>query len=122
MTYEAGVGADRVQHDRQDNRRVVAVLVPLVERVGGISDLPQILDGSLVLQNGQLLLKVLQDVVRLNERRFFFFFFLGVGASYSTRSYRQGYKRKPPDKEQRTKNRGLRTKRLERLEKGNKET
>ena len=29
-------------------------------------------------------------------------FFLGVGASYSTRSYRQGYKRKPPDKEQRT--------------------
>ena len=31
-----------------------------------------------------------------------FFLFLRVGASYSTRSYRQGYKRKPPDKEQRT--------------------
>ena len=43
----------------------------------------------------------------------FFFFFLGVGASYSTRSYRQGYKRKPPDKGQRTKDRGLRTKRQE---------
>ena len=50
------------------------------------------------------------------------FFFLGVGSSYSTRSNRQGYKRKPPDKVQRTKYRGLRTKRLERLEKGNKET
>ena len=31
-----------------------------------------------------------------------FFFFFWVGASYSTWSYRQGYKRKPPDKEQRT--------------------
>ena len=47
---------------------------------------------------------------------FFFFFFLGVGASYSTRSNRQGYKRKPPDKVQRTKDRGLRTKRQGRQE------
>ena len=34
-----------------------------------------------------------------------FFFCLRDGASYSTRSYRQDYKRKPPDKVQRTKNR-----------------